>query len=126
MYDYVDYVDCRLIFMVEMNGMKTKSNPVISAGIPSPEINLSNAAGGGISVAWDSSHFPDKFFTSEQMLGFVVQWQCTPHQMQWKRIEKNYNSVNIQGKINPPKPAHIPSSIMKCILTDPISCMYRY
>ncbi|MCI4375623.1 hypothetical protein PGIGA_G00111830 [Pangasianodon gigas] len=66
-----------------------------SAGIPSPEINSSHAAGGGINLVWDSPHFPDR--TSEQMLGFVVQWQCTPLQVQWKRNEKNYNSVYIQA-----------------------------
>ncbi|XP_053492572.1 interleukin-23 receptor isoform X1 [Ictalurus furcatus] len=66
-----------------------------SAGIPSPEIKSSHAAGGGINLVWDSPHFSDK--TSEQMLGFVVQWQCTPLQVQWKRNEKSYNSVYIHA-----------------------------
>lgn len=97
--------------------MKAKSNSVNPAGIPSPKINSSHAAGGGISLIWDSPHFSDR--TWEQMLGFVVQWQCTPFQIQWKRIKKNYNSVYIHGKINPAKPAHMPNYTLKCLLTDP-------
>ncbi|KAF7711851.1 hypothetical protein HF521_000862 [Silurus meridionalis] len=67
-----------------------------SAGIPSPEIKSSHAAGGGINLEWDSPPFSERM--SEQTLGYVVQWQCTPDQMQWKRYVKNYNtSVYIQA-----------------------------
>lgn len=98
--------------------MKAKFNSVNSAGIPSPEISYT--AGGGINLSWDSPHFSGR--TSEQILGFVVQWQCTLLQVQWKRIETN--SVYIPGKINPPKSAHIPNSILKCVLIELTSCIY--
>ncbi|XP_060723497.1 interleukin-23 receptor isoform X2 [Tachysurus vachellii] len=65
---------------------------LICSGIPTPEIKSSHAAGGGINLTWDFSSR-----TSEKMLGFVVQWQCNPLKVQWKRIEKNYNSVYIQA-----------------------------
>ncbi|XP_058257877.1 interleukin-23 receptor isoform X2 [Hemibagrus wyckioides] len=65
------------------------------SGIPAPEIISSHAAGGGIDLKWDSSHFSAR--TSEKMLGFLVQWQCTPLQVQWKRSVRNSNSVYIQA-----------------------------
>ncbi|TSL22043.1 Interleukin-12 receptor subunit beta-2 [Bagarius yarrelli] len=66
-----------------------------SAGIPSPEIKSSHAAGGSVNLMWDSPRF--SAWTSEQMLGFVVQWQCTQLQVQWRRYDKNYNSLYIQA-----------------------------
>ncbi|KAI5614593.1 interleukin 23 receptor [Silurus asotus] len=60
------------------------------SGIPSPEIKSSHAAGGGINLTWDLPPFSERM--SEQNLGYVVQWQCTPNQMQWKRYVKNYNT----------------------------------
>lgn len=83
-----------------MDRMKAKFNSVHSAGIPTPSIYSSHAAEGGINLAWDSPPFSDR--TSERVLGFVVQWQCTLLRVQWKRIGKNSNSVYIHGKINPP------------------------
>ncbi|XP_060776002.1 interleukin-23 receptor isoform X2 [Neoarius graeffei] len=63
--------------------------------IPSPEITSSYAAEGGINLVWNSHQFSNR--TSEQILGFVLQWQCTPHQVQWKRNEINSNSIYIQA-----------------------------
>lgn len=51
------------------------------------------AAGGSVLLAWDMSHEE-----MEGILGFVVQWQQSPVQLEWKRLGKDYNFTLLQGK----------------------------
>ncbi|XP_062854233.1 interleukin-23 receptor [Trichomycterus rosablanca] len=61
-----------------------------------PDLYLKQAAAGRIHLEWNTSSISFST-TSQDMLGYVVQWQCSPSQVQWKRIEKDSNSTFIQG-----------------------------
>ncbi|XP_076870917.1 interleukin-23 receptor isoform X2 [Brachyhypopomus gauderio] len=71
-------------------------------GRPAPMIYLSKPAEGRIPLAWSASP-PSHTNTSEEMLGFVVQWQCSPLKVQWKKIRRDQNSTFIEG---PPSCTH--------------------
>ncbi|XP_053355234.1 interleukin-23 receptor isoform X2 [Clarias gariepinus] len=85
------------------------------SGIQSPDINSNHATGGGINLMWASHDFSNR--TSKEMLGFVVQWQCAPLQVQWKRNDKHYNSLYIQA--TPPSLCNISFFVET---SDGVSC----
>ncbi|XP_072540450.1 interleukin-23 receptor isoform X2 [Salminus brasiliensis] len=67
---------------------------LMCAETPVPALYLSQTAEGRIHLAWNSSHL-SYINIAEQMLGFVVQWQRSPSEVQWKRIAKEKNSTFI-------------------------------
>ncbi|XP_026854664.2 interleukin-23 receptor isoform X2 [Electrophorus electricus] len=98
---------CSLQLPLEVTGLNVSavtsagSSPpasvsLIYTGRPAPMIYLSRAAGGRILLDWNTSH-PSYSNTSEEMLGFVVQWECSKLKVQWKRIRRDQNSTFIDG-----------------------------
>ncbi|XP_036426561.1 interleukin-23 receptor [Colossoma macropomum] len=71
---------------------------LIYTGKPAPTIYLSQAAGGRIHLAWNSSLLSYSN-TPEQTPGFVVEWKCSPKEMQWKRIANDQNSTFFDGTL---------------------------
>uniref|UniRef100_A0A4W4ERZ7 Fibronectin type-III domain-containing protein n=1 Tax=Electrophorus electricus TaxID=8005 RepID=A0A4W4ERZ7_ELEEL len=103
---------CSLQLPLEVTGLNVSavtsagSSPpasvsLIYTGRPAPMIYLSRAAGGRILLDWNTSH-PSYSNTSEEMLGFVVQWECSKLKVQWKRIRRDQNSTFIDGKRKSP------------------------
>ncbi|XP_043098683.1 interleukin-23 receptor isoform X2 [Puntigrus tetrazona] len=68
---------------------------LIHTGNPGPVVTrLAPAAGGSVLLAWEVSHYSDKV---NGILGFVVQWQLSTMNLEWKRLGKNVHFTFLQG-----------------------------
>ncbi|XP_066521987.1 interleukin-23 receptor [Hoplias malabaricus] len=69
---------------------------LISTEYPAPRVYSSQTAEHRIQLAWNWSHH-SYTIPPEQTLGFIIEWQCSSLQVQWKRIAKDQNSAIIDG-----------------------------